>query len=558
MEEITQTKEQVPHNKSINLRKEKIKNWLKDKSNLTFIGILILAIIVRLYLFSLTKTQALWWDEAGYLAYAKNLAGFDISWIISAEHNSLYPYLVAGLFKIGFGEVAIKFLLQLIPSVLSVVIIYFLASEMYEDKRIGLVAAFLMSVFWVHLFNTTRFHVDIPGLFLGLLAVYVFWQGYEKKEKIFRKINPKWAIPLTAILVVLSYSIRRGYFLFGFFILAYVALTKNWKELVKDKYNWAGLILGLILIFIVEKTIFISGIGDLSGTYFHEELPINFLPLKVFESFFKIGSQWNVAFYLFILGLILLAGKISLSFGHIKNNKEVKADIFNILAIIITLAFFILILRTPNGFGEERWYLPLAFSALICVSRAGTFISDLIKPYNKVVAVIILVALIGIGGYYQYNMSNELIKSKVNSYSGIREMSLFLKETSNKEDVIWTLGQPQVEYYSERKTVNAWKWVNASRESEEHFYQTMDKLNEEESVRYLLITFSESGYPVWARKVSYASNGQTPIWEIPFIETKIDYSTGQQQINQEGSYGDLTFKLINIKQEVFLYEIVRN
>ena len=35
-----------------------------------------------------------------------------------------------------------------------------------------------------------------------------------KKEKIFGKIDPKWAIPLTVLFVVLTYSIRRGYFLF--------------------------------------------------------------------------------------------------------------------------------------------------------------------------------------------------------------------------------------------------------------------------------------------------------------------------------------------------------
>src|SRR3989344_1246000 len=93
-------------------RKNKIKNWLKNPYNFIFLIILGIAIIVRLYFYSLTKGQPLWWDEAGYLAYAKNLAGFDVSWIISAEHNSLYPYLVAGIFKAGFGEALAKFTLQ--------------------------------------------------------------------------------------------------------------------------------------------------------------------------------------------------------------------------------------------------------------------------------------------------------------------------------------------------------------------------------------------------------------------------------------------------------------
>ncbi len=540
-------------------RKEKIKNWLKNPYKFIFLIIFGIAIMIRLYFYSLTKAQPLWWDEADYLAYAKNLAGLGVTWIVSAKHNSLYPFLVAGIFKSGFGEAATKFIIQLIPSILSVVIVYLLANDMYNDKRISLIASFLMAVFWVHLFDSTRFHIDVPAFFFGLLSLYVFWKGYEKKEKIFGKINAKFAIPIATAFVILTYSIRRGYFLFGLFIIFYAILTKNWKELIKDKYNWIGLIAGLILFFIVENTIFISKIGSVGQSYFHEELPINFFPLQVFGSFFKFGSSWNMTlFYLFWIGLFLLIGKIVLSFGYIKeNNENIKSDLFNILIIIITLAFFIFVLRSPDGFGEPRWYLPIAFSAFICISRASTFISDFVKPYNKQIAVILLIILIGSGGYYQYKLSNELIKSKVKSFSGIREAGFLLSQISNKDDVVLTMGQPQVEYYSERKTANAKIWVNASVESEEHFYKTADKLRENKNVRFILISFSEPGYPLWMKKEIYAPDGKIAMWEIPFMQTKIDFSTGEQQINQEGKYEDLTFKLVDVKEEVFIYEIIR-
>lgn len=558
MEEISEAKEQVPHNESNNLRKEKIKNWLKDKNNLTFLGILIFSIVIRIYFFNLTKTQALWWDEADYLAYAKNLAGAEVSWIASAKHNSLYSFLIAGIFKVGFSEAAAKFILQFIPSILTIIVVYLLANKMYEDKRIGLISSFLMSVFWIHLFNTTRFHIDISGLFLGLLALYIFWKGHEKKEKIFRKINANWAITLAAILSVLAYSIRRGYFLFGLFIIVHVFLTNNWKELIKDKYNWAGLIGGLILFFIVEKTIFISGIGSVGESYFHEEIPINFLPLKVFNEFFNVGGFLSgVLFYLFYIGIILFTLKIILSFGQMKKVSESKSDLFNLLIIIITLGFFIFVLRTQESLGESRWYLPLAFSAFVSIARASTFFADLIKPYSKHLAVILLILIIGFAGYYQCLFSDSLIKNKVNSYSGIREMSLFLKEISNKDDIILTMGQPQVEYYSERKTVNARKFVEEDQYSEEHFYQSMERLKEEENIRYILITFSEPGYPLWMKKDTYAQN-ELIAWEIPFMQTKMDFTTGEQRINEEATYENMTFKLVNIKQEVFLYEIIRN
>ena len=100
-------------------RTEKLKNWLKEPSNFIFVVIFLLGIAIRIYYFSLTKSQPLWWDEADYMAYAKNLAGIgNVDWIISSKHNSLFPYLVAALFKFGFSEISIKFLLELLPSIL--------------------------------------------------------------------------------------------------------------------------------------------------------------------------------------------------------------------------------------------------------------------------------------------------------------------------------------------------------------------------------------------------------------------------------------------------------
>ena len=90
-------------------KEEKLASFLKDKHNLIFIGILILAIAIRLYYFNVTYDQPLWWDEADYLAYAKNLAGYPIDWIVTSKHNSLYPYLAGAIFGIGFkGRVKIS------------------------------------------------------------------------------------------------------------------------------------------------------------------------------------------------------------------------------------------------------------------------------------------------------------------------------------------------------------------------------------------------------------------------------------------------------------------
>ena len=567
---MTNEAENINSNQTINKRQENIKNFLKDKHNLIFVLILLFAIIIRLYHFNITQDQPIWWDESDYLAYAKNIAGYPVSWIVTEKHNSLYPFLVAPFFALGLPESIVKFLLQTLPGILTILLVYLTSNLMYKDKRVSLIASFIMSVFWVHLFDSTRFHIDVPALFVGLLSFYTFWKGYEKKEKIFGKIDSKWAIPLSVFLVVLTYSIRRGYAIFGSFFLVYMLLTRNFKELIKDKNNWIGLILAFVLLILSEKLIFISQIASVSGSYFHEELPINLLPLKVFESFSlfnfnQILSLSSIFFFLSWTGLFLLIYNLSLSFGYIRkdHSNSSKADLFNLIVILVTLAFFILVLRSPatpeNPFGSEpRWYLPLAFSSFICISRAILVITDYIKPYNKHISLAILIALIFLGGYSQFKYGDSLIKEKINTFNGIKDASLYIKEVSNKEDVVIGIPRPQISYYAEREAINPHVWINWEGTKESSPMEpVLDKIRETPNVRYLIISFSEPNHPEWMKKVHY-TNGQQTAWEIPFMDTKLDFVTQQQDIKQEKVYGNINFKLINVKNEVFIYEIVRS
>ena len=535
--------------------KQNFLNWFKDKYNLTFLGILFLAIAIRIYYFILTAHQPLWWDEADYLAYAKNIANLGGDWIVTAQHNSLYPFIVAGLFLLGLGEPVVKFILQIIPSILSVWLIYAICNEMYNDKRIGLIASFLMATFWVVLFNSMRFHIDIPGLFLGLLAIYVFWRGYENKKKIFGKINSNWAIPLAVFFAILAYSIRRAYFIFAVFILVYVLLTtKDWKKLIKDKFNWIGIVFGVLLLFLVEKFIFISGVGEVGSAYFHPENSLNFGPLKIFNAFFSFGSLFkNIYFYLFLIGVIFIFINLLIYLGHIKKekNKKVRGDLFAVIILILTLAVFIFTRIVEEGFGEQRWYLPLALGAFIAVSQGVLLIGDFIKKYSKIIGIILIILLIALGGYYQVKNADGIIKNKIPSFEGIRDASLFLKQLSNPEEIIISIPIPQTIYYSEGKVINPANLLNKTSNQDFSFEEFLSKLSENTKVKYIIVTFSEPGHPDWMQQQS--SN----FWSIPFMDTTINFTNNKQDIKQEKTYGNLTFKLIALKQDAFVYEVIR-
>lgn len=551
-------------------KKDIIKSWLKERHNLVFLGIIILTILIGAYYFSLTKTQPLWWDESDYLAYAKNLAGYNVDWIVTKDHNSLFSYVVAIFFMLRFSETLTKFFVEFIPYVLVIVLVYLVARSMYKDKRIALISSLLFAVQWTVLFTAMRFQVEIPGLLFGMLSIYVFWKGYEKKEKIFGLINHNWAVPIAAVLSIITYSMRRGYFLFGAFLFLQMIISKNWKSLVKDKYNWIAAVISVLLIFIVEKFIFSAGIASVAGGYAHFDRAINFYPLQIFNLFFSnAGLGWaSILLYLFWLGLIVIFFKTIFSLGHIKkeSNTELKSDIFVITSIIITLLFFILVLREPDkaNFGEPRWYFPLLLGALICISKATTTISDYVikysSKYGKQIAAVLIIVLVGFGAYYEISSANSIIKNKIPSFEGIKQASLYLKDNANENDIILSVPEPQTEYYSEKHVINPNKWGYWERYNIP-FEPFLDAIRNDTNVKYLLVSFSEPNHPEWMKKVAYANvNGQTVVasWEIPFMDTKVDFLNNIQDVKQSKSYGDLTFNLVGVKQDVFIYKIVRN
>jgi hypothetical protein len=543
--------------------KENLTKFLNNRSNLIFIGIFILAFFIRLYYFFITSDQPLWYDESDYLAYAKNLAGFNVDWVLSDLHSSIFPYLVAFLFKIGLSEISTKFLLEFIPSLLLIYLVYKVCLLIYNDKRIALISSFLMAFFWNILFNSFRFHVGIPAMVLAFLAIYVFWQGYENKQKIFGKINYKWAIPLTIFLVVFSYGIRRGYFLFGFFFLFYMLFTRKFTDLIKDKYNWIALILGIILLWLLDKFIFVSSIVTSSSTYSHFENPISFVYFQIFGVFFKNlnNSGIDILFYLFYIGFAIIIFNLIISFGHFKKskNREIKGDFFAFLMVIITLSYFMFYQRDLS-IGDPRWFFPLLLGAFIFISRATIFIADNAKKLHKLIPIILILLLIGYGGYYQFQHADLIIKTKVNSYNGIKQASFYLNENSEISSRIVSIPLPQTAYYSERSVVWLAEFLNKSHNTEttlEEFLEEISKI-ENKDIKYIIVTFSEPGHPEWMRKEVYSANSQLIKWEIPFMNTSIDFINNQQDIKQEVIYGNISFKLLTIKEDSFVYEIIRN
>ncbi|MFH1290726.1 MAG: glycosyltransferase family 39 protein, partial [Nanoarchaeota archaeon] len=299
--------------RKIQERKDVISRWFKNQHNLILVAVILLGAIIRLYYFSLTKDQALWWDALSYGSIAKTffLSGdwAGSSAIVAGEiliRPPLFPFLWGLLMKIGFSELLSKFALQFIPSVLSIFFVYLIGKKMYGHKE-GLIAAFILAMSWIHIFYSMRMLTGMPSLFLAAISIYYFFKSQDAS-------NQKY-FALSIFFLSLSLMMRYPMGLLGLTYLILLFTTSGLSFLKKSTFWKGGLIgiLPIILLFIVNM-LFVGSFFPALDQYYGEGN----------SGLSKFGFGYNAwgflshilqtpLYYAFLLGLI--ATVISLVIG---------------------------------------------------------------------------------------------------------------------------------------------------------------------------------------------------------------------------------------------------
>src|SRR3989344_5574499 len=158
--------------------KSEIKKWLGDYENLVLLAVIIFAIFLRLYYFFLTKNQPFWWDEASYGIIAKSFISstWDTNPLVISERiirPLLLSFVWAGLMLVNIPEAGSRFILEIIPSIISVFFVYLIGKEIY-NKRVGIISAFIFSVLWIDIFYSMRILTDTPCLTFMFASIYYF------------------------------------------------------------------------------------------------------------------------------------------------------------------------------------------------------------------------------------------------------------------------------------------------------------------------------------------------------------------------------------------------
>lgn len=496
--------------KEIPKKKSNLKEWLKE--NKLFIAIFILAIIVRFYYFWITKHQPLWWDEAEYMSTAKGFAGImDFPYHFGLNRLPGFSLLASLFYIVGINnEVILRFLLAFIPSIIVIFLFYLVMKEMYNDKRIAFISVIIITFLWENVFYSNRFHTENLSLIFGLLAIFILFKVYIKKES-FYFIKPKNVIFYLLIFSILCILFRSGNMIFIPVILLFMILLNLYKFSKKIRIS-----IIIVLISLLILSFFI--LGPLAQKYpainmfYHYELPVGWGAFNVFYGFYQSLVSYipSVLFYAFLLGIILFFMKIILAPEILKRiyldseDKEIKADVFNIILIAATLFFFVFMLRT--GTFEFRWFfimLPgmFAFTAKGIIRFSEFIASFITKKSIKRLTLIFILIIVVLGAYVEWNHADSIVKYKISSYAEVKDSGLWIKEHSDKTDFIVTQSTMQQAYYSERRVVN-FDQFNDSDSFEQYLKENKPK--------YVVLSVFQP-YPDWAYSFPQETGMLSPV-----------------------------------------------
>jgi 4-amino-4-deoxy-L-arabinose transferase-like glycosyltransferase len=439
---------ELEEQKKLSEKKEKLKSWLKNPYNLAFLAVIIFAFAIRFHYFLLTENQPLWWDEAVFGTLAKNMVfGGRWSETFLIVHESvirppLLPMFWAILLKFGIGEAGVRFLLELIPSVISVFFVYLIGKELY-NKKVGLIASFLFSVLWIHLFYTARLLTDVPNLAFLFISIYYFIKS-QKTE-----FNAK-NFGISVFFLSLSTLVRYQNGLFFFAYLAFFLITQK-VDLLKNKKFWLAGAIGLLPLlafffinYINYNNIFPAFLGDeyLQAGSGNPQVPFGFSLLK----FVPIYLQ-TPFFILFFVGLILCIFELGIGYDVIRKKHKLQAHILIFSLFAVIYSFFIFYMRTA----EDRWLFPAALPMAIFVGLGAEYIHSFLKKFSKILSAVVILSILIFGAYQQVVYADSLIQNKKESFLQFRQGFEWIRFNTPEDSIISGNSiPPYATYYAER------------------------------------------------------------------------------------------------------------
>jgi len=424
---------------------KKANGWLKQPHNLFFLLIILLALIIRVYFFSQTMSQPLWWDEAEYMTMAKAWA-FNMDYTFLPVRPVLLSSITAFFFKMSYSEFLPRMFVMLL-SMASVAGMYCLGKEFY-NKKVALLASFLMAVFWLDIFFSMRLLVDSISLTFFIFSTLFFYK--------YLKNNSKKALYMGSAIIAIGVLFRLSTGIFLVCLLLYLLFTQK-LAFVKKKELWIS---GLIFLLILSPYV-IWGYMQFDGFVITKAAAWNAPDEFTFENLWWNSSSYFKSFPTYLswpLLIVFLAGlvsfyKVLVGFDMIFKGKggSLNKELFLILLFLIPILF------TSNSFYHhiENRYIITAFPAIFIIAGSvlTKFYNSMKRNKQKTLAIILIALFLGYIAYFQATSANSLIQSKADSYGDVKRAGEWIDENLDESASIITKSWPQIMYYSNRNTI---------------------------------------------------------------------------------------------------------
>jgi len=440
---------------SLEKREQKFVKWLKRDYNYLLLAGIVFTIVLRIYYLILTKSQPIWWDGAEYMNMAKAMA-FNLQYTYDPVRPILFSFIVSLLYNLPETELLVRIFVALL-SIVSVIFTYLLGKEMF-DKRIGLFASFLLSIYYIQVFFSFRILMDMPSLAFFSISAFLFYNYFKNNS-----IN---SLYIGAVMIAIGTMMKQNTAFFLLAVLIYLLLTEKLKFLKKKEIYISAVIFWITLSpyviwgyikfggFILTKSAAV--VAPTSGNYFTHMLVLLFNYLKQFPTYIfnvSAGSMLGLISIVILIAIFLFSVyRLVIGFDVLikGDNKDLKRDLYLLLIFIIpmiTVSIFI-------GHNEDRYILnafPAFFTMMGCFFFA--IYDFLVKKKLKVLAIIFIVVVLCFFTYAQLTTADSLIKGKIGSYKEIKDAGIWLKKNSLPSDIIATKSAAQIKLYSDRETM---------------------------------------------------------------------------------------------------------
>ena len=296
----------------------------KDYEVMLFL-IVLLGLILRLVFLSGIGAS----DDLEYSRYANNLELISDTDYFGVRAGIIY---VTALSYNLFGVNDFTSILFVLLTSIGSIILAFYFGKLLFNRKVGLIAAFLLSFFPLNVVYSTKLLTDLPSAFFMSLGVYIFLY-FEIK-----KLKHKIGYLISGVSIGIGYLLRESILIIGLFFVAYII----YKRRIKKEYFLVPL--GVFAIMGIEFLAFFSLTGDplfrfhTSQQYLSEALQYhNYFGRLDFPSglfhypWLFLTNNLLVFFYIFIF--------LAISYAIIYKKKDTYNLLFWFIPLLLYLSF---------------------------------------------------------------------------------------------------------------------------------------------------------------------------------------------------------------------------